>query len=279
MSFTQKLSAAPESGFSMALYGRAGAWKTGLMRTMPSAKTLYIEIEGGATVLKGYCDPAHRMPAKPSKEHCGAFKADMDGILNELRFTDHNIEYVIVDSATEIEKYLQLGLCYASGKDITSLKEYGGASDLMYKYIVELRDLKFPENNTVGRPINTIFICAETPIEVTRTESTTITMTYPLLTKKMAIKIAHMLDILAHLEVKSDQMRYLRVCPTDVIAAKSRYPGLARNVDNIGENFPFFEKVVKPILADVKAGKVQTETAAQPDAVSATKNGRRTGKL
>ena len=241
--FKKKLSACAPSGFSMAGYGPGGVGKTSLMASLPPEETLYIEIEGGGDVLSGLFDPIVERPAKPSKKSPNAFKSSIEEIYSSLRNTKHNIKYVIIDSASEMEKYFQLGLAMAAGKELTSLKEYGGASELTYKYLVQFRDLKFAENNEVKRPINTIFICGEIAQEVLRSEDQTITKMYPLLTRKLAIKVIHLLDVIFRLEMTTTQERLLRFLPTRDIEAKTRYA--LRNMSPVTQSFNFYEKVVK----------------------------------
>lgn len=264
MAFGKRLDLCVTSGFSMALYGPAGAWKTSLCRTLPSDQTLYLGIEGGEEVLKGHCNPLFERPAKPSKRQPNAFKGDLDRVYNSLMVEKHNIHFVVIDSATEMEKYFQLGLCYAAGKDITSLKEYGGGSDLSYKSIVEFRDLKFPENSNCGHAINTIFIAGEFPIPIQRDADSQISMIYPMLTSKLSVKLSHLLDLIIRVEVSADGTRFLRVRPTDKLCAKSRYPSMSENISGVDTSFNFFERVIKPVQSDISRSNVSDSHTPQP---------------
>ena len=249
----------PATGFSISLFGAPGSWKTSLMRSLPPDSTRYIEIEGGSTPLRRYgWNADFACPRRPDKKNPNVFKNDLDDSLNFLRFQQHSIKYCVLDSATEIEKYFQIALAYAAGKDITSLHEYGGASDLTYKALVEFRDLKFPECTATKVPVNTIFLCGEFPLEITRTQDSVISVIYPMLTRKMAVKIAHLLDVLARLEIRGLTDRFLRFQPTDSIACKSRFD--LQNM-SVSADFNFYTSVILPIE---EASRTNVHTAAHP---------------
>lgn len=256
------------TGFAGCIFGPPGAGKTSLAKSLPPAQSLYVEIEGGSGPLfEAGWNAESETPAKPTQKDPNAFKNDLDRIINMLRYEKHNFHYVIIDSASEIEKYYQMALCYVAGRPITSLKDYGGGADLMYKTAVELRDLKDPQNNKCGHAVNVIFIAAEFPLPISRTENEELTVLYPLLTKKMALKFAHLLDFQARLEVPANQAgRFLRFHPTNIVAAKCRYQRI-QNIANVGPDFNFYEKVVKEILTPVAA---PTPTQTKPQSKPAT---------
>jgi phage nucleotide-binding protein len=254
-----KLAALPISGFSFGLFGDGGAGKTTILKTLPGEKTLYISIEGGEDVLRNHSSLSVARPEKPSEREPMVFKNDLDSIYTMLRFSKHDFSFVCLDSASELEKYFQLSLAYGNRKDIPALREYGQASELVYKYLVQFRDLKISSNNEVGRPINTFFIFSEFPAEVSKSETETTTKISPLVTGKLVKKVFAMCDVMARLEIEGNGERMLRFQPTRDIVAKCRYQSLPPVIRGVGMDFDFYGKVITVIGKEIMTYKQEVK--------------------
>jgi hypothetical protein len=189
----------------------------------------------------------------PSLKNPGCFVGKIRTIYEYLRFENHPYEFVIIDSSTEMEKFLQFTQCCVASKTVPTLAHYGQAAGLMRKTMMEFRDLKKFANNKVGRPINPIFIAGSFPLETLRTADQVTTRRFPMLTKKFSQEICGLVDIVAHLEVDSNQGRILRVHPTDEVMAKTRYKCLKNIPQPNGKQFNIYEQIILPVQAEIKS--------------------------
>ena len=252
----QSLNSATPNGFSIGIFGDGGVGKTTLLGSIPEDKLLYISIEGGEDTIRQYSNPRVHVPPKPTPKEPFCFKDSLDEVYTYLRTEKHDFSFIAIDSASELEKYFQFMYAFSMGKDIASLREYGQASEIVYKYITQFRDLKNPSNNACGRPINTIFILLEFPLEINRTEGGEITTKIsPLLTKKLSSKVTAMVDVMTRLEVSTGGQRSLRFQPTANVTAKTRFNCLPALLPMKDKSFSFYNEVVIPIGKEIMSYK------------------------
>lgn len=258
-------------GFSGTIYGDSGIGKTKLIDSFPPDEVLVVDIEGGGSILHNNME-YEVMPKPVNKETAQAYLNKLNEIYGKLRFGTtadgkpfrewEKIKYVFIDSASEMETYFQQVQSIFSNQIMVRLKEFGEASQITKKFIIQFRDLKDPANTWHNRPINTIFICGEQPIETLKTESLTTTKTGPMLTKKFSMQIVYLMDFVGHMEMSSGK-RMIRFEPTTDIVAKSRYDSIQGIVSQPQPPLPmnFYELVVKRVEADLAGSPVQQAPA------------------
>jgi hypothetical protein len=262
-------------GFSGTVYGPAGVGKTKLLESIPPEQLLIIDIEGGARVVKS--NPFYVMLPKPvNSETAQAFRNEIDDIYAKLRFgVDRTgkpfrewetVRYVAPDSISELETYFQQVQAVFADQYLVRLKEFGEASQITKKYIIQFRDLKDPANTWHHKPINTIFIAGESPVETQRTENSVVTKMSPMLTKKFALQLCHLMDFVAHMEL-SNGKHMLRFDPTPETLAKSRFESISGIIAQPEPPKPmdFYNLILKRIegeLAGSLAGAPQASRKA-----------------
>ncbi len=245
---------------AIVLFGDSGAGKTTMLDSLPEGETLIGSIEGGLSVLKK--DHAYEEFLMPSLKNPRTFTEKFNDMYNHLRFEDHPYKFVAIDSTSEMERYLQYSMCYAASKQVPTLNHYGSAAAIMRKTIMEFRDLKKAGNNKVGRGIHVIFLAGSFPLETLKTEDTTLTRRFPLLTKKFSQEICGLVDIVAHLETDTNGTRLLRMHPTSEVMAKTRFDH--RNIvqKNAAMPIDLLAEVIQPAIDhQQKKGASQAKTA------------------
>lgn len=262
-------------GFSAIIFGDSGAGKTTMLDSLPAGKTLIISIEGGLDVLAN--DHHFVECVMPSLKTPAIFMDKINSVYQSLRFEDHPYEFVAIDSASEMERYLQYTQCCLASKTTPTLNHIGGAAAVMRKIIMEFRDLKKTSSNKVGRPINPIFIAGSFPLETLRNSDQVVTKRFPMLTKKFSQEICGLVDIVAHFEIDSGQQRILRVNPTSEVMAKTRYHSLKNITQTGADRVNFFEQVVKPVRVEI-LGKLQKEGQGQAEKPKAEPQQQRKGQ-
>ena len=209
----EKLDDENKKGKTLIVFGESGVGKTSLLGTLPENETLILDVEGGTVVLRG-----KKMGVVRIKEDLSNLKEVFDEIVNTNVI---DFKYIALDSATELEKFMQVRLSQKSSNDgMPSLHDYGVVSFKMRDYMRRLRDLR-------DKGITVIVTALEFPLELVNNENETRTRTYPMMAQKLAPEIAGLFDIVAHMEVSSkaghEGERFLRLDGTDSVLAKNRY--------------------------------------------------------
>lgn len=197
-------------GHSLIVYSDSGKGKTYLLGTLPEKETLIVDIEGGLTSISH-----KKIDYVPIPEGLPGIKKFKD-IHEALRTGSLKYKNVALDSATELERYLQFSLLRERGKTFLQLKEYGDSSQKMREYLRLFRDL-----TAIG--INVIFTALEMPLEIQRGEDELLTKSFPMMSKKLSPEICGYVDMVAKLEVNPKTGdRRLNFTGSDVQIGKSR---------------------------------------------------------
>jgi phage nucleotide-binding protein len=200
-----------DRGISFVIYSDPGVGKTTLATTLPPEGTLILNFEAGmgATLGKGHTI----MPMKDDL-------SQMDFVYQTLRTTP--IPFVVLDNISECEQWMLNVLTKSRKKDFIELKEYGDSAYKMREYIRLFRDLVY-----VGTTV--IFNAWELPIEVQVSGGEVKTKLFPKLSKKIAIELCGLVDVVGHLEMyPKTGDRYIRFEGTGEIQAKSQFRGLSK---------------------------------------------------
>ncbi len=263
----QTLNSNHNEGISMVIYGEPGTGKTTVLGSLPEGQTLFIDADGGLSTL---AKKKHTYISMPLPDTAGdgqeyKFLDKLDEIYNSLRFETHPYLNIVIDSASEFEKYLQLALQNVRGKQFMSLKEYGDAAQLTAKYLKQFRDLKYPDNTKVRKPINIFFSALQFPLEILKSSDITITKMYPMLTKKLAPTICGIVDIVARMEILEDGKRGLRIIPLPDVTAKCRFANIFQeNISQINGHIDLVTQVLEPIRKGDTLAPAKTKTKTEP---------------
>lgn len=198
-------------GISALIYAAAGIGKTTLLGTLPG-RTLVIDIESGTRVLIGKknIDIIH-------------VPQDLTGLketFDWLRSAEAKAyQFVCLDSATELEKYMLIRLADRAGKNtIPSLKDYGEAQHKMREYLRTIRDLTVNGQHVI---INALEMQSDATDGTTQKSRL-----MPMMMNKLAPEICGLTDIVGRMEISSREEsageRFIRLEATEIITAKDR---------------------------------------------------------
>lgn len=200
-------------GISALVYGTAGVGKTSLLGSLPG-KTLVIDIESGSRVLLGKQDI--------DLIHIPQDLTGLRDIFDWLRTSieARQYEFVALDSATELEKYMLIQLANRSGKNsVPALRDYGEAQHKMREYIRILRDLTVTGQNVI---INALEMQVDAAADGIIQKSKIM----PMMMAKLAPEICGLVDIVGHMEISTKGEtageRFIRLETTELITAKDR---------------------------------------------------------
>lgn len=216
-----------DRGISICIYGDPGVGKTTLATTLPPKETIILNFEAGLGAMLG---KGHTVI--PVSDNL----VQLDGIYQILR--THPVPYVVLDNISELEQWMINVLTKGRKKDFVELKEYGDSSYKMREYIRLFRDLVF-----VGTTV--VFNAWEMPIEIQVTGGEVKTKAFPKLSKKLAIELCGLVDIVGRLErYPKTGDRYLRLDGTNDIEAKSAF----QIQDEEGRQVKFWEADLATLL-------------------------------
>ena len=210
-------------GKTLIIYGDSGKGKTWLAGTLPENKTLIIDIDGGIETLIGTGSNHTFIQLRMTTEDLEAGNIGYSRLVKlfaELRENEGKYEYIVVDSMSELEKYLLYSLKTERGKEFLSMSEYGGVADQLREIIRWFRDL-------TEQGINVIFTALEMPLAIQENENGTITRAFPMLMKKLSPEFCGLVDMIGRVEVNpKTQERRIRFMGNDDIIAKTRIAGV-----------------------------------------------------
>jgi phage nucleotide-binding protein len=198
-------------GISFCIYGDPGVGKTTLATTLPASETLILNFEAGlgATLGKGH-----------TLVNIADDLSKIDFIYETI--STNPIPYVVLDNISEMEQWMINTLTKSRKKSFVELKEYGDSSYKMREYIRLFRDLVY-KGTTV------IFNAWEMPMDIMVSGGEVRTKAFPKLSKKLAIELCGLMDIVGRLEIyPKTGDRYIRFEMTPEIEAKSQFKGLQK---------------------------------------------------
>lgn len=260
MKFKRSLDRSFISGFSACIYASGGAGKTSMVKMLPPDETLYISIDDSSFPIRERNFYYVQLP-KPTQENPTGFVKELNNVYESIR-TDKNcpFKYIVIDSISELERYFTYQSIYKRndmkrqvdiGDSIATLKDYGDAAVLTYKYIINFRDLKNSSNTASGNVINTFFIANEMSEEIIKTETKTLKKILPFLTGKTSAKLRDAVDILGYIQVLDNGERQLQLNPSQEIEAKNRFQTLQSH--KIDFNYDIMKSFVNIIKMEIAA--------------------------
>ena len=259
MNYSRMLDKKNIKGFSFGIYGAGGTGKTSFVKNLPSDQTLYISIDDSShPILKSNFFMV-TLP-KPTNDDPSQFISSLSEVYSDIRLNKTiPFKFIVIDSVSELERYFQLASVYKRmkmrnykdiGDTVPTQKDYGDASILTNKWLIQFRDLKNPDTNEAKRAINTFFIANDMSREISRNDEETTTKITPFLTSKMANKYRDMVDVLGYLTARSNGSRYLHLIPSHKWEAKNRFSSFTSM--QIEFDFNIEEKVLSPIRNELK---------------------------
>ena len=200
-----------DRGLSFVIYADPGVGKTTLATTLPDDDTLIINTEAGLGPVLGKRHSVFNL-----KDNL----ADLEKVYQTLHANP--VPYLVIDNISEMEQWMINTLTKSRKKDFVELKEYGDSSYKLREYIRLFRDLVY-----LGTTV--VFNAWEFPLEIRVSGGEVRTKAFPKLSKKLAIEICGLVDVVGHLEkYPKTGDRYIRFEGTTDIQAKSQFKGLEK---------------------------------------------------
>jgi len=202
-----------DRGISFCIYADPGVGKTTLACTLPEEETLIVNTEAGLGPTLGTNHIIFNL-----KDNL----MQLEELYQTIRTQKKVFKYVVIDNISEMEQWMINTLTKGRKKDFVELKEYGDCSYKMREYIRLFRDLIYDG-------ITVVFNAWELPIEIQVHGGEVYTRAFPKLSKKLAIELCGLVDVVGHLEMyPKTGDRYIRFEPAPGIVAKSQLKGLEK---------------------------------------------------
>lgn len=191
-------------GIMLLLYGPSGAGKTSLLATLPPARTLVYDVDGGMSVLRSIGWDGRIVEAPKDLANLREFMA-------YVGTAKHQYSTVAIDTASFLERRMVFAFADQRKKELVDIKEYGDAAVKLRSYLVQLRDL-------TSRGINVVLIAHETS-DIKGREG----VLFPFLSAKLAIEVIGWCDLVGRLAVEPNGARTLAFGADPRTVTKSRY--------------------------------------------------------
>ena len=201
-----------DRGISFCIFGDPGVGKTTLATTLPEGETLIVNTEAGLGPTLGTNHIIFNLNENLSQ---------LEELYRDIRTRQDTFKNIVLDNVSELEQWMINTLTKSRKKDFVELKEYGDTAYKMREYIRLFRDLVYNGQNVV-------FNAWEQPLEIQRSPGGEVkTKAFPKLSKKLAIELCGLVDVVGHLEMyPKTGDRYIRFEATSEIEAKSQLKGL-----------------------------------------------------
>lgn len=200
------------SGVTVLIYGDPGTGKTYAAGSLPEGKTLFLDAESGLVTLKGKKHDSIRLSEN---------LADLKEIIEFVTSGRHEYENIVLDSASELEKWMLIRLGEGGKNDgAPELRHYQITQFKMRDYLRRLRDLR-------ERGVNVVVTALEYPLELEAVDDVIRTKMYPMLSKRIAPEICGLFDIVGRCVVSQKEEtigeRFILLDPTGRSVGKNRW--------------------------------------------------------
>ncbi|HRR82452.1 MAG TPA: AAA family ATPase [Planctomycetota bacterium] len=244
-------------GKSLLVYGDSGRGKTWCVGSLPVGLTLIIDFDRGVETLSR---TEHDIVRPESFE-------ELVEIYEGLRDGTLKYRFVALDSLSELEKAIQAERKRSKKRTFATLKEHAETSELLRDIVRHFRDLR-----TQG--ITTVFTCLEMPFDVEMGEDQTVTKHVPLVSRKFALELCGLVDLVGRLVVNpATGDRELHFAGNNEFIAKTRVHCV--NPVEPPDLTALFRKIygIKP-PAEGEQAKAAEPAAEQPKPTKPPKNGK-----
>nr|QGH72374.1 MAG: AAA domain protein [Podoviridae sp. ctka020] len=177
------------------IYGPSGAGKTFFTGT--AKDTIYASAEGGLLSIAAL---------KPKYVNITSIQ-DLNDLYTYLKNKEHQFETVVIDSISEINEIIKLGIEKRLGRPM-QLQDWGELANTIASIFRKFRDL----------PMNVILIAQESYIH----DDQRIKKIVPELNGKSATAIARFMDIVGYLQVEPDGKRWIQTSSDRHLLTKDR---------------------------------------------------------
>lgn len=218
------------------IYGASGVGKTSFAGT--AKNVIFASAEGGLLSI------ADKLPNYVEIKSL----QDLKDLYRYLLTNTHNFETLVIDSITEINEVIKLGIEKKTGRPM-QLQDWGVLAKDIKSILREFRDLaETPKADSPNqyKPINVLFIAQET-VEA-QEEGGTISKIVPSLNGKASTEIAYFMDIVGYLTIDKNGVRKVITASNPRLLTKDR-TGLIGNETEV--SFQAWIEIVKNMKVEV----------------------------
>lgn len=207
-------------GLSGIIFGNPGQGKTTLASTLPPEDTLIITTEAGLGPLIGKGHSLLDIKKVQENNPDKSLEDIISEIYIQIRTQKHIFKNIVLDNISELENALLQDYTRRRKKHTPEVREHGDVSYKMKEWVCMFRDLEY-------QGINVFFMAWEMAMDIKNSNGEVITMTVPMVGKKVSIQICGLVDFVTHLEVyEKTGARWLRFGPSSQYLTKCQFAGL-----------------------------------------------------